>query len=97
MLTVTAGSASELFAGACRAVLASGKPAAPRGLPTVEVLGATLVLTDPRRRLVDVPPGPADQPGVRRRRDGVDLVRAPTLPGSTTTTSASPSTRTTGG
>jgi thymidylate synthase len=37
-------------------VLASGKPAAPRGLPTVEVLGATLILTDPRRRLVDVPP-----------------------------------------
>jgi hypothetical protein len=31
MLTVTAGSASELFAGACRAVLASGKPAAPPG------------------------------------------------------------------
>ena len=56
MLTVTADSASELFAGACRAVLASGKPAAPRGLPTVEVLGATLILTDPRRRLVDVPP-----------------------------------------
>lgn len=56
MLTVTANSASELFAGACRAVLASGKPAAPRGLSTVEVLGATLILTDPRRRLVDVPP-----------------------------------------
>jgi thymidylate synthase len=56
MLTVTAGSASELFGKACRAVLASGKPATPRGLPTVEVLGATLILTDPRRRLVDVPP-----------------------------------------
>ena len=56
MLTVTAGSASELFTGACRAVLASGKPAAPRALPTVEVIGATLILTDPRRRLVDVPP-----------------------------------------
>jgi len=56
MLTVTAGSASELFARACRAVLASGKPAAPRGMPTVEVLGASLILTDPRRRLVDVPP-----------------------------------------
>ena len=56
MLTVTAGSASELFARACRAVLASGKPAAPRGKPTVEVLGASLILTDPRRRLVDVPP-----------------------------------------
>lgn len=56
MLTVTAGSASELFTGACRAVLASGKPTAPRGLPTVEVLGATLTLTDPRRRLVDAWP-----------------------------------------
>jgi thymidylate synthase len=55
-LTLTAGSASELFAGACRAVLATGKPTAPRGLPTIEVLCATLVLTDPRRRLVDVPP-----------------------------------------
>jgi thymidylate synthase len=56
MLTVTAGSASELFASACRAVLASGRPAAPRGMPTVEVLGAALVLTDPRRRLVDAWP-----------------------------------------
>jgi len=36
MLTVTASSASELFAAACRAVLASGKPGAPRGLSTVE-------------------------------------------------------------
>ena len=55
-LTLTAGSASELFAQACRAVLAVGSPTAPRGLPTIEVLGATLTLTDPRRRLVDVPP-----------------------------------------
>jgi thymidylate synthase len=55
-LTLTAGSARELFAQACRGVLAAGKPAAPRGLPTVEVLGASLTLTDPRRRLVDVPP-----------------------------------------
>jgi len=55
-LTLTAGSASELFAQACHAVLAAGQPAAPRGLPTVEVLGANLTLTDPRRRLVDVPP-----------------------------------------
>lgn len=55
-LTLTAGSASELFAGACRTVLATGKPTAPRGMPTIEVLGATLILTDPRRRLVDVPP-----------------------------------------
>jgi thymidylate synthase len=56
MLTVTAGSASELFTQACRAVLATGKPATPRGLPTVEVLGSTLTLTDPRCRLVDVWP-----------------------------------------
>ncbi len=55
-LTLTAGSASELFAQACHAVLAAGQPSAPRGLPTVEVLGASLTLTDPRRRLVDVPP-----------------------------------------
>jgi thymidylate synthase len=55
-LTVTAGSASELFAQACHAVLAAGRLAAPRGLPTVEVLGASLTLTDPRRRLVDTPP-----------------------------------------
>jgi thymidylate synthase len=55
-LTLTAGSASELFVLACRAVLASGRPVAPRGMPTVEVLGASLALTDPRRRLVDVPP-----------------------------------------
>ena len=55
-LALAAGSASELFVAACQAVLATGKPTAPRSLPTVEVLGATLVLTDPRRRLVDVPP-----------------------------------------
>jgi thymidylate synthase len=55
-LTLAAGSASDLFAQACHAVLATGQPTAPRGLPTVEVLGASLTLTDPRRRLVDVPP-----------------------------------------
>jgi thymidylate synthase len=55
-LTLTAGSASELFAQACQAVPATGRPAAPRGLATTEVLGATLTLTDPRRRLVDLPP-----------------------------------------
>ncbi|MGH3282200.1 MAG: thymidylate synthase [Trebonia sp.] len=55
-LTLTAGSASELFAQACQAVLAAGRPAAPRGLATTEVLGAVLTLTDPRRRLVDLPP-----------------------------------------
>ena len=43
-----------------RLALLPGQPAAPRGLPTVEVLGASLTLTDPRRRLVDVPPEYAD-------------------------------------
>ena len=55
-LMLTADSASELFTQACHAVLAAGHPAAPRGLPTIEVLGASLTLTNPRRRLVDVPP-----------------------------------------
>ena len=43
-----------------RLALLPGSLAAPRGLPTVEVLGASLTLTDPRRRLVDVPPEYAD-------------------------------------
>lgn len=55
-LVLTADSASELFTRACHAVLGAGHPAAPRGLPTIEVLGASLTLTNPRRRLVDVPP-----------------------------------------
>ena len=55
-LVLTADSASELFIQACHAVLAAGQPAMPRGLPTIEVLGASLTLTNPRRRLVDVPP-----------------------------------------
>jgi thymidylate synthase len=56
VLVVSAASASELFVAACRAVVANGRPVAPRGMDTVEVLGACLCLTDPRRRLVDVPP-----------------------------------------
>ena len=55
-LVLTADSASELFTQACHAVLSAGHPATPRGLPTIEVLGASLTLTNPRRRLVDVPP-----------------------------------------
>ncbi len=55
-LTLEASSASELFARACEAVLTSGRAAEPRGLATTEVLGAALTLTDPRRRLVDLPP-----------------------------------------
>ena len=56
MITITAGSANELFVGACRAILAHGAPVRPRGLETREVLGAHLVLTHPRDRLVDLPP-----------------------------------------
>lgn len=56
MLNLAADSASELFAATCRAVLTDGKPAAPRSIPTLEVLGASLCLRSPRRRLVDVPP-----------------------------------------
>jgi thymidylate synthase len=56
MLVLSAGSANELFTAACKAVLAVGRPVAPRGMATLEILGASLTLTDPRRRLVDVPP-----------------------------------------
>ena len=56
MVTVTADSATALFKGSVAQVLRAGEAAAPRGLPTREVLGAHLVLSAPRRRLVDVPP-----------------------------------------
>ena len=75
MLTVTAGSASELFAGACRAVLPRAGRPRRAAWPPSRCSARHLCLTDPRRRLVDVPPVRADQPGVRRRRDGVDPVR----------------------
>ena len=55
MLVLSAGSANELYAAVCREVLEQGRPVAPRGMPTTEVLGASLVLTDPRRRLVHLP------------------------------------------
>lgn len=56
MLVLSGASANELFASACDAVLAHGIRVAPRGMPTVEVLGAHLRLTEPRRRLVYLPP-----------------------------------------
>ena len=56
MLVLSASSANELFTDACRAVLATGRPTAPRQMATLEILGASLCLTDPRRRFVDVPP-----------------------------------------
>jgi thymidylate synthase len=52
----SASSANELYAAVCDAVHRCGRPASPRGLSTIEVLGAHLRLTDPRRRLVDLPP-----------------------------------------
>ncbi|GGM67444.1 hypothetical protein GCM10011608_60870 [Micromonospora sonchi] len=56
MIVLTAGSASELFTAACQAVLLNGRVVCPRDLTTTEVVGAHLCLTNPRRRLVDVPP-----------------------------------------
>ncbi|WP_341719364.1 thymidylate synthase [Micromonospora sp. FIMYZ51] len=56
MIVLTAGSASELFTAACQAVLLNGRVVCPRDLTTTEVIGAHLCLTNPRRRLVDIPP-----------------------------------------
>ncbi|WP_327032612.1 thymidylate synthase [Micromonospora ureilytica] len=56
MIVLTADSASELFAAASQAVLLNGRIACPRGMMTTEVVGAHLCLTNPRRRLVSVPP-----------------------------------------
>jgi thymidylate synthase len=56
VLVLSEGSASQLFTAACSAVVSEGRRVAPRGMATLEILGASLTLTDPRRRLVDVPP-----------------------------------------
>ncbi|MBN1172995.1 MAG: thymidylate synthase [Micromonosporaceae bacterium] len=56
MLVVTSESANDLYTAVCREILAQGRRTAPRGMTTVEVLGAHLCLNDPRRRLVDLPP-----------------------------------------
>lgn len=56
MISLAAGSANELFSAACHRVLNLGQVAAPRGLKTIEVLGAHLTLTAPQRRLIEVPP-----------------------------------------
>ncbi|MEV4197543.1 thymidylate synthase [Micromonospora globbae] len=56
MIVLTADSASELFTAACQAVLLNGRTACPRDMVTTEVVGAHLCLTNPRRRLVAVPP-----------------------------------------
>lgn len=56
MIMLRGGSANELYVAACRAVRRAGVRVSPRGMATTEVLGACLCLTDPRRRLVDLPP-----------------------------------------
>lgn len=56
MLVLSADSVNELFVSACAAVVETGNPVAPRGIPTREILGAHLRLTDPLRRLVSIPP-----------------------------------------
>lgn len=56
MITLTSGSANELYVAACHAVHSNGVTVSPRGVATTEVLGAHLCLTDPRRRLIDLPP-----------------------------------------
>jgi thymidylate synthase len=56
MMSLTSGSANELYAAVCREVLATGHRTSPRRMETTEVLGAHLCLADPRRRYVDLPP-----------------------------------------
>ncbi|MEW2219525.1 thymidylate synthase [Streptomyces sp. NPDC006990] len=56
MMHLTAGSANELFSAACRTVMEEGRSVKPRGMATTEVIGAHLTLTEPRRRLVSLPP-----------------------------------------
>lgn len=56
MIVLRGDSANELLVAACHAVRSQGRPVQPRGLATTEVLGAHMCLTDPRRRLVDLPP-----------------------------------------
>ncbi|MGH3936178.1 MAG: thymidylate synthase [Pseudonocardiaceae bacterium] len=56
MIILRADSANELYSAACRAVLDHGRRSLPRGMGTVEVLGAHLCLAQPRRRYIDVPP-----------------------------------------
>lgn len=55
MITLTGDSANELYVAACRTVHRDGVTVSPRGMATTEVMGVHLRLTDPRRRLVDLP------------------------------------------
>lgn len=56
MIVLSEQSVNELYGKACSAVCGDGLRVSPRGLPTVEVLGAHMCLRQPRRRYLDVPP-----------------------------------------
>jgi thymidylate synthase len=56
MKLLSGQSAAELFADAAHLVLADGVQVAPRGKPTLEVLGVQMILTQPRCRLIHLPP-----------------------------------------
>ena len=56
MISISGGSANELFSAAVHRVLAEGRRVCPRGAETKEILGAPLMLTEPRRRLVSLAP-----------------------------------------
>ncbi|MEV7989520.1 thymidylate synthase [Micromonospora sp. NPDC085948] len=56
MLHLSATSANDLYAAVCREVVRQGQRVNPRGMATTEVIGAHLILTEPRRRFVFVPP-----------------------------------------
>lgn len=52
---LAASNLDELYTGACRYVWENGERCEPRGLPTVEVRGAILKLSNPRARLLQNP------------------------------------------
>ncbi len=56
MIILTGDSANDLYVAACRAVHRDGVTVSPRGMATTELMDVHLRLTDPRRRLVDLPP-----------------------------------------
>ncbi|MGH3754927.1 MAG: thymidylate synthase [Pseudonocardiaceae bacterium] len=56
MIMLTGESANDLYVAACQAVLRDGMAVSPRGMATTEIIGVHLRLTDPRRRMVDLPP-----------------------------------------
>ncbi|ASU81099.1 methyltransferase [Actinopolyspora erythraea] len=56
MLSLSADDASDLFIRTSHSVARDGRATAPRGLSTTEILGAELVLQQPRNRFVDATP-----------------------------------------